>query len=590
MSPAAQQYVGGAEFKVDGSPLQAEADRLVEARVEDSLRLPASCVLRFDDPKMDLVDNSLFEVGKTLEVSLNAPGSESSPGGAAAYEKVFAGDIVALEGVFGQEGGQQVVVRAMAKSHRLNRSKGTKTYLNMSYSQIAQAVIGEVGLSAKTDSVSPWSSGGEAYVQQSDETAWEFLWRLADRIGFEVVCDHTSGTGQDVHFRKAGGPPGGAPIDATWGTNLKTFRARVASAQQVDEVNVLGWDPITAKDVAGKASSAQVGAAIGYGRSKVTQRAWSKKAVIDVGDRSVFNKAEADELAKSVLDRVANSYVEGTGELLGNPKLKAGAKLNVLNVGTRFKGTYVLSEVTHVFGKGGGFNTKFRISGRAARGLIDLASPPAKRSWGSSIVIGIVTNNKDPQSLARVKVKFPTLLADGQPLESHWARMVALGSGEDRGMLMMPEINDEVLVAFENGDTRRPHVIGSVWNGNAKPKTLVVEEGGQVNSSFMVQSTKKLELKAKKSILVKGDDTLTIDTTGDVAQKTKGKMDINATSPISIKSNQKVSIDAASDITIAAQGTVTIKATGKLSVEATGMLSLKSGAIVQIQGSAIKLG
>jgi uncharacterized protein involved in type VI secretion and phage assembly len=182
------------------------------------------------------------------------------------------------------------------------------------------------------------------------------------------------------------------------------------------------------------------------------------------------------------------------------------------------------------------------------------------------------------------------LLADGQPLESHWARMVALGSGEDRGMLMMPEINDEVLVAFENGDTRRPHVIGSVWNGNAKPKTLVVEEGGQVNSSFMVQSTKKLELKAKKSILVKGDDTLTIDTTGDVAQKTKGKMDINATSPISIKSNQKVSIDAASDITIAAQGTVTIKATGKLSVEATGMLSLKSGAIVQIQGSAIKLG
>jgi phage protein D len=586
---SAQQYVGGAQISVGGATLAGDfVDRLLEVRVEDSLRLPASFVLRFDDPDMKLVDDALFEVGKVVKVELQAPGSQNVPGGASEWSALIVGEVVALEGAFEQEGGRNFLVRGMAKSHRLNRSKETKTFLKMSYSAIAQQVIGAAGLTAQVDSTSTWS--GDDFVQQSDETAWEFLWRLADRIGFEVVCDHTQGVGDKVFFRKAGGPPGGAPVELKWGTELLTFRGRVAAAQQVDEVKVRAWDPIAAQEIVGQASSPDLGAAIGVARTKVAQAAWGKKALIDIGDRAVLSRGEADKLAQSALDRVANSYVEATGVAIGNPKLRAGAKLTVKEVGTRFGGTYVLSEVVHSYGGPKGYQTKFRISGRAARGLVDIASAPAKRTWGSSVVIGVVTNTKDPEKLARVKVKFPSLAVNGTPLESHWARMVALGSGADRGMLMMPEVNDEVLVVFENGDTRRPHVIGSVWNGKAKPGTLVAEEGGAVNSSFMVQSTKKIEMKSKKAITVKGDDTLAIDTTGDISQKTKGKLDIDATSPISIKSSQKVSIDATSDITLSAQGTVTIKALGKLSVEATGMLTLKSGAVVQIQGAAIKLG
>lgn len=78
------------------------------------------------------------------------------------------------------------------------------------------------------------------------------------------------------------------------------------------------------------------------------------------------------------------------------------------------------------------------------------------------VVIGIVTNIDDPEGLGRVKVKFPWLKDDD---ESHWARIMSLMTGNDRGIVFRPEVDDEVLVLFEHGDTRFPYVIGSIWNG-----------------------------------------------------------------------------------------------------------------------------
>jgi uncharacterized protein involved in type VI secretion and phage assembly len=78
------------------------------------------------------------------------------------------------------------------------------------------------------------------------------------------------------------------------------------------------------------------------------------------------------------------------------------------------------------------------------------------------VVIGVVSNTDDPDSLARVKVSYPWL---GDDAESPWARVVTPMAGGDRGIVCRPEVGDEVLVAFEHGDMRFPYVIGAVWNG-----------------------------------------------------------------------------------------------------------------------------
>ncbi|MEZ4468317.1 MAG: phage baseplate assembly protein V [bacterium] len=78
------------------------------------------------------------------------------------------------------------------------------------------------------------------------------------------------------------------------------------------------------------------------------------------------------------------------------------------------------------------------------------------------VYVGIVTNNKDPENLGKIKVLFPWMDAT---TESHWARLATLYAGKDRGSYFVPEVGDEVLVVFEHGDMNRPYVVGSLWNG-----------------------------------------------------------------------------------------------------------------------------
>ena len=87
-----------------------------------------------------------------------------------------------------------------------------------------------------------------------------------------------------------------------------------------------------------------------------------------------------------------------------------------------------------------------------------------RRFYG--VVIGVVTNNHDPRSLGRIKVKFPWLSADN---ESNWARVASLMAGKGRGALFLPEVDDEVLVMFEHGYMEHPYVVGALWNGKDTP-------------------------------------------------------------------------------------------------------------------------
>ncbi len=90
-------------------------------------------------------------------------------------------------------------------------------------------------------------------------------------------------------------------------------------------------------------------------------------------------------------------------------------------------------------------------------------NPGASRMTGA--VIGVVTNNSDPDGMGRVKLRFPWL-TDSH--ESSWARVAAPMAGNNRGAYFLPEVDDEVLVVFEQGDMRFPFVLGSLWNGKDK--------------------------------------------------------------------------------------------------------------------------
>jgi len=170
------------------------------------------------------------------------------------------------------------------------------------------------------------------------------------------------------------------------------------------------------------------------------------------------------------------------------------------------------------------------------------------------VVVGVVTNNRDPDGMHRVKVRFPWL---NQGDESNWARVATVMAGNGRGAYFLPEVDDEVLVAFEHGSVEQPFVIGSVWNG----KDVAHEsnaDGNNDNRSIKSRSGHVVRLCDRS-----GQESIEIiDKTGN------NKIVIHA-------SGNTISIEAQGDIAIRSQ-------TGKLSIEAVGV-EINSQAGVQVK-------
>lgn len=82
---------------------------------------------------------------------------------------------------------------------------------------------------------------------------------------------------------------------------------------------------------------------------------------------------------------------------------------------------------------------------------------------------GIVVDVKDPDGQGRVKVMLPWSEQPGAARFEAWARLAVPMAGNNRGMWFIPDVDDEVVVAFEGGDARRPIVIGALWNGRDTP-------------------------------------------------------------------------------------------------------------------------
>src|SRR4029079_10170372 len=160
--------VAGAEVKANGTKLDDQIGQtLGEARVAMNLRLPHACLLKFTDPGLKNIDQFPIKIGSDIEVSLSATDATS-------LTSVFKGTVVSAEPEFDK--GTTLAFRAYDGSHSMNQTKRADTFQNLTASDIAQKVASNSGLGIGTvDS----SSTAFDFVQQNNETDWEFLWKLA---------------------------------------------------------------------------------------------------------------------------------------------------------------------------------------------------------------------------------------------------------------------------------------------------------------------------------------------------------------------------------------------------------------------------
>jgi uncharacterized protein involved in type VI secretion and phage assembly len=269
----------------------------------------------------------------------------------------------------------------------------------------------------------------------------------------------------------------------------------------------------------------------------------------------VRNQATADQLAQAHADRTAARFIEAEGATGGNPAIIAGASVHVSAVGDRFSGTYLVTSAVHLFSAKEGYTTQFNVSGHHPATLLSVLSPARDDPPVTGMMIGLVTDNQDPGGQGRVKVKFPALSSEHA---STWAPVVVPGGGAKRGIEFLPEINDEVLVAFEQGDVNHPYVLGGLWNGVDEPP----EANGDIITNGRVQ---------KRIIRSRLGHTITLDDS-----------DSGGGITIQDKSGNKIVLDTASNaLTIEVNGNVSVKAAGNLSLEASGQVQIK-GAIINL--------
>ncbi|TCK43721.1 hypothetical protein B0G84_2063 [Paraburkholderia sp. BL8N3] len=187
------------------------------------------------------------------------------------------------------------------------------------------------------------------------------------------------------------------------------------------------------------------------------------------------------------------------------------------------------------------------------------------------VVIGIVTNNHDPQDMHRVKVRFPWL-ADSD--ESNWARVASTMAGNGRGAYFLPEVDDEVLVAFEHGSVEHPYVIGSLWNGRDTPpesnadgnndnRTLKSHSGHVVRLCDR-DGQEKIEIIDKtgnnRIVISAAGNTIAIEAQGDIAIRSQtGKLTIDAVG-VEINSKADVKVQAATTVDVSASAQMSLKA------------------------------
>jgi phage protein D/phage baseplate assembly protein gpV len=564
---------------VDGQPLAADVEpALVRVVVDDHLLLPDTFELTLQEtPDATICDKARLRVGAVVKISTSALG-EATP------SLLIHGEVTALEGVYREGKAPLLVARGYDHSHRLSRGRKSATFANAKYSDVARDIASKVGLQVgRIDD----SGSVHDHLGQAGQTDWDFLRNLAREVGFEVAVAEGK-----LDFRRpaeaANAPDAGDldaqnPLQLVFGQDLLEFRPRITSSGQVSRVEVRGWDTVAKQAIIATAQAGTTAAQLPDGPGSLAERFGSPVLTMESAHQ---DQGSADRAAAALAEKVGSAFAEASGIARGNPKLKAGAAVNVSQVAAPFAGRYTLSHTRHSYDPRDGYRTHFIVSGRQDRSLMGLIAGASGGNGASAggggrggggggggggsaakgVAVAIVTDIDDPQMAGRVKLKFPWLAAD---YVSDWARVAAPGNGVDRGMVWTPEVNDEVLVAFEGGDSQHPFVLGGLWNGADKPPTITVKDGQLERRAFVSRDGNEIYMADKQ-----GDSSLGMKSKGDEVV-----LHLSGT-------DQKIEGTSKGKIVLTATGDIEIKATGKVKLSGAGGVEISSDAQAKLSGSA----
>jgi len=229
------------------------------------------------------------------------------------------------------------------------------------------------------------------------------------------------------------------------------------------------------------------------------------------------------------------------------------------------------------------------------------------------VTVGIVTDIDDPEKLGRLKVRI--INRNSSDYETDFIRIMTPMTGKQWGSFFFPEVGDEVLVAFNQGDINRPYVLGSLWNKEYKPPTNVENQKNDIRmiktrSGHKIvfndeQKKESIQIQTPKELAINLDDEKEIITINDKNGKNimtidskNGLINVMAEKKITLKSGKSnvvldaqkdsLNIESNSSINIKSQQ-ISINAKSTLELKAGSSLTVKSDGPASVKGATVKI-
>lgn len=548
-----------------------EVDRIAEA----TLTIVDGSVATAD---FAVSDSDALVPGKHIEVKL---------GYDAQNQTVFKGIIVSIRHTI-SGGASRLKVLCKHEAVKMTMGKKSKHYEELSDSDLISQLLGESDLSqvsvASTDTV-------HEQLMQAQVTDWDFMLSRADSNGMHCFADHDGiavkpiDTGAD------------AVVDLRYGRDIFELDTELDARRQHTALEVFSWN-YTDQEV--QQLAAEAGNAPQHGRLSADDLAGVAGKPYEMRSSVPLTSAEQQSLADAKLARQALSKIKGTVKFPGNAAVKQGSFIQIEGVGAHFNGKAFVAAAIHQVEDGSWFTTA--VLGGDDRFFAERVRPglaPAESGTVSGmegLQIGIVTDIIDPKGEGRVRVRFPVVdpASDGV-----FARVASLDAGDNRGTFFRPEVDDEVIVGFVNGDARHPVVVGML-HSSAKPppyeaaednneKGYVSREGVKVtindgDKSIVIETPggRKVILDddaGEISIVDDNNNSLVMDSSG-IVVKTDGDLMLEATGKIGLK---------AMELAMSADSSVEMKGSGSVTIDSSGTAKLKGGGMVDIQGGLVKI-
>ncbi|GAA4250216.1 phage baseplate assembly protein V [Dactylosporangium darangshiense] len=421
------------DVTVAGAPLAATC-RVVAVRVAARLSRPTQCELTLDDPDARALE--LLGAPLVLRVA-----GDDGP--------LFDGEVTGVDLVRGADGETGTRIVAYDRLHRLRKRQTLRCLERLDAADLAGVVCDGLGVTVRAEERGPRFER----VVQHRRRDLELLTETLERVGLYVALD-----GDELRVLTLEGH--GAPLALRYGRNLHRVEVSASLERAAAVCAAMAWRPRTADVLTASAEHPRAGRDIALRPRPATD---GGAATLTLVDEAAASDDELLAVAQGALDASAARTVVLDAVAAGDAALRPGRRVRADGLAEALDGTYVLTEVV----------TTIDADGY----LAELSTrPPARRlpNAATSLSLGEVTDVADPDGCGRVRV---ALGAHGG-LDLGWLAVLVPGAGDGRGLVVLPDVGDPVLVALPHDATGDAVVLGGLYGTTPAPDRGGVSGGG----------------------------------------------------------------------------------------------------------------